>query len=121
MAVAVALFALIVVLMEAWYVVGVRGRARSGGESWAGEGAIVGAIFAIVDLLYVFTFTSAAGRFDIRRGLISREANAIGTAWMRLDLLDAAGAEAIRGDLRRCVDGRIAQFEVMGDRERFMA
>jgi len=119
--VAVALFALIVVLMEAWHVARVRGQVRSGGESRAGEGAIVGAIFAIVDLLYVFTFTSAAGRFDIRRGLISREANAIGTAWMRLDLLDAAGAEAIRGDLRRCVDGRTAQFEVMGDRERFMA
>jgi len=120
--VAVALFALIVVLMEAWYVVGVRGRARSGGDSRAGEGAIVGAILALVGLLYVFTCTSsAAGRFDIRRGLISREANAIGTAWMRLDLLDTAGAEAIRGDLRRCVDGRIAQFEVMGDRERFMA
>ena len=117
MIVAVALFALIVVLMEAWHVARVRGRARSGGDSRVGEGAIL----ALVGLLYVFTFTSAAGRFDIRRGLISREANAIGTAWMRLDLLDAAGAEAIRGDLRRCVDGRIAQFEVMGDTKRFMA
>jgi len=55
----------------------------------AGLGAVEGAVFALLGLLIAFTFSGAALRFDARRQLIVQEANAIGTAWLRLSLLPA--------------------------------
>ena len=52
-----------------------------------GVGVIDGAVFALPGLLLAFTFSGAAARFDTRRHLIVEEANAIGTAYLRLDLL----------------------------------
>ena len=43
----------------------------------------------MMGLLLAFTFTGAASRFDTRRELIVQETNAIGTAWLRLDLLQS--------------------------------
>ncbi len=51
------------------------------------SGAIIGAVFALLGLLIAFTFSGAYSRFDARRQLIVQEANAIGTAYLRLDLL----------------------------------
>ena len=51
------------------------------------SGAVVGAVFALLGLLMAFTFSGAYSRFDVRRQLIVQEANAIGTAYLRLDLL----------------------------------
>ena len=53
-------------------------------------------MFGLMGLLIAFTFSGAASRFDARRELIVEEANAIGTAWLRLDLLDADQQPAIR-------------------------
>jgi hypothetical protein len=51
---------------------------------------VISGIFALLGLLLAFTFSGAASRFDARRGLIIEETKAIGTAWLRLDLLPAA-------------------------------
>src|SRR4051794_21066793 len=52
-----------------------------------GLGAVDGAVFGLMGLLIAFTFSAAATRFDARRALIVEEANAIGTSYLRLDLL----------------------------------
>lgn len=58
------------------------------GEDWqAGLGTLDGAVFGLMGLLVAFTFTGAATRFDARRSLVTEHVNAIGTAWLRLDLL----------------------------------
>ena len=74
---------------------GLRRVARSGDAS--GFGAAEGAIFALFGLLVAFTFSGAAVRFDSRRALIADEANAIGTAYLRVDLLSPAAAAIING------------------------
>ncbi len=74
----------------------------------AGVGALDGAVFALLGLLLAFTFSSAAARFDQRRTLIVQEANAIGTAYLRLDLVPAASQPPLRALLRRYVHTRIA-------------
>jgi hypothetical protein len=52
---------------------------------------IDGAVFGLMALLLGFSFSGAVSRFDTRRELIVQETNAIGTAWLRVDLLpDAA-------------------------------
>lgn len=81
----------------------------------AGLGAIEGAIFALMGLLVAFTFSGAASRLDARRQLIAEEANAIGTAWLRLDLLPADAQPALRDGFRRYVDARIAIYEAIPD------
>ena len=59
----------------------------------AGIGAVEGAVFG---LLIAFTFSGAGTRFDTRRQLVVEETNAIGTAYLRLDLLPAALQPSLR-------------------------
>ena len=92
-------------LLELGRIVGRRRRLR--GEEPLVGGAIEGAVFAIFGLLVAFTFSGAASRFEDRRALITQEANAIGTAWLRLDLLPVQHQPAIRDDFRRYVDARL--------------
>ena len=71
-------------------------------------GSIEGMLLALLGLLMAFTFSGAWTRFDARRDLIVREANAIGSAWQLLDLLPASSREPLRASFRRYVDLRLA-------------
>jgi hypothetical protein len=55
-------------------------------------------------------FNSAGERFDARRHLVVAETNAIGTAYLRVDLLPAETQPEIRDRFRRYVDARIAVY-----------
>lgn len=93
-----------------------RKRLRNAGEDVsAGLGAVEGAVFALMGLLIAFTFTSAAARFDHRRDLIVEEVNAIGTAWLRLDLLDAQARDDVRGLFRQYLDARMDTYAHAGE------
>src|SRR5262245_8604715 len=81
----------------------------------AGLGAVDGAVFALLGLLVAFTFSGAAMRFDARRNLIIDEANAIGTAHLRLDLLPAVAQPDVREKFRRYVDARLAIYQKASD------
>lgn len=50
----------------------------------------------------------ALGRYDARRAALLREANAIGTMYLRAELLDVPSASVVRGDLRAYVAQRLA-------------
>jgi hypothetical protein len=65
--------------------------------------------------LLAFTFSGAAARFDARRQLIVEEANAIGTAYLRLDVLPESARFALRGKFRRYVDTRLAVYRKLPD------
>jgi hypothetical protein len=56
-------------------------------EGLPGLGTIEGALFALLGLLVALTFSGATDRFQERKALILREANAVSTAYARLDLL----------------------------------
>ena len=78
-------------------------------------GVIDGPIFALFGLLIAFTFSSALTRFDERRKLIVDEANDIGTAYLRLDLLPVADQEPLRNLFRNYIDSRIKTYELIPD------
>lgn len=61
-----------------------------------GSGPVEAALFGLLGLLLAFTFSGAASRFEDRRHLITEEANAIGTAYLRIDLLPPDTQSAIR-------------------------
>lgn len=88
--------------------------AASGAER-SEVGAIDGAVFALLGLLIAFTFSGAADRFERRRTLIAHEANAIGTAYLRLDVLPPATQPALRESFRRYVDARLAIYRAIPD------
>lgn len=105
------LFGVILALMEIGRRVGVRRRHEDPDGSHAGLGAIEGAVFGLMGLLIAFTFSGAAARFDARRQLIGEETNAIGTAYLRIDLLPAGEQPALREDFRHYLDARIEYFK----------
>lgn len=65
-------------------------------------------VLGLLALLIGFTFSLALQRHETRRELVVHEANAIGTTWLRMDLLDAPQRDELRALLRRYVDSRIA-------------
>ena len=81
-----------------------------------GIGAVDGAVFALLGLLIAFTFSGAASRFEARRDLITREANAIGTAYLRVDLLPTDAQPEIRDLFRKYVDLRAVVYSDVADR-----
>ena len=87
-------------------------RQRLAGDAAVGTSAIDAAVLGLLGLLVAFWFSSAGTRLDVRRSLIVEEANAIGTAWLRLDLLPAATGTAVRDLFRGYVDVRLAQAKV---------
>src|SRR5437870_4214168 len=80
--------------------IGLRHKAKGLAVGGAGHGAVEGAVFALMGLLIAFTFSGAADRFNTRRQLIVEETNAIGTAYLRLDLLPASAQPKLREDFR---------------------
>ncbi len=90
------------------------GKSRRAGDPHIDEkgiSAIEGAVFALLGLLLAFTFSGAASRFDHRRELITQEANAIGTAWLRIDLLPSAAQAPLRRLYRDYVESRLAIYK----------
>jgi hypothetical protein len=68
------------------------------------------ATFALLGLLIAFTFSGAASRLQDRRDLIVDEANAIGTAYLRVDLLPSDVQPQLRELFRRYTDTRVAVY-----------
>jgi len=93
--------------------IGVRHLRLWGGDE-PGAGAIDGAVFALFGLIIAFTFSGALSRFDYRRGQIVIEANAIGTAYLRLDLLPAEARSPLRPLFREYVASRLATHRALG-------
>src|SRR5262245_34797260 len=111
----VTLFACMLLLIETGRRVGTRRLAQDAEGARAGVGAVEGAVFGLLGLLLAFSFSGAATRFDHRRELITLEVNAIGTAWLRIDLLPADVQPIIRDGFRRYLDARLAAYGKASD------
>lgn len=104
---ALILFALMCAAATAGYVLHHRAR-PSGAEEDEGHGYIVSAVLGLLALLLGFTFSLAVDRFDARRVLVLEEANAIGTAYLRAQLLEEPHRTRTSELLVRYTDNRIA-------------
>jgi hypothetical protein len=71
------------------------------------EGYVVSAVLGLLALLLGFTFTLAVDRFDSRRHLVVEEANAIGTVYLRAQLLPEPHRTRTSDLLVRYTDNRI--------------
>jgi hypothetical protein len=105
-----ALFLGMMAMQIAGHHYGTRRIARVPLASSEGTAAVEAVLFAMLGLLLAFTFSGAQTRLDARRALIVAEANAIGTAYLRLDLLPAQAQPRLRDDFRRYVDSRMTFY-----------
>ena len=104
--IAVVLFFVLVVCLEFGYRLGAE-RVKTMPNAHEGFGTIEAAVFGLFGLLLSLSFFGAASRLDARRQLIVQEANAIATAYMRMDLLPSAEQPEVRRLFRDYLDERI--------------
>lgn len=101
--------------LEAGYRIGRRVSKRDYLAPHEGVGTIEAAVFALLGLLLAFTFANGIAHLDQRRDLIIREANAISTAYLRLDLLPASQQPEMRRRFREYLDTRLRVYEKLPD------
>jgi hypothetical protein len=105
--IAAGLLLLLLVALEAGFRIGRRAIGGADASLSSQVGAIQGALLGLLGLLLAFSFAAAGARFLERQDLIVQEANAIGTAYLRADLLDEPHRSELRAALRRYTENRI--------------
>ena len=111
------LFLGMLICLEVGYRIGSYGVEKHLDLAHEGTGTIESAVFALLGLLVAFTFGGAMSRLEARRALIVQEANAIGTAYLRLDILPAAEQPGMRQLFRQYLDARLSAYQKLPQRE----
>ena len=70
-------------------------------------GIVLSATLTLLGLLIGFSFSMAISRYDQRKNYEEAEANAIGTEYVRADLLPVGDAAKVRALLKRYIDQRV--------------
>jgi hypothetical protein len=94
-------------LTECGFQLGLRRARRAEKESDATVSAIVASELGLLAFMLAFSFGIVVSRFDLRRNSLLNEANAIGTTYLRAEMLPSAQAMPIRQLLRDYVDVRL--------------
>jgi hypothetical protein len=103
------LFLLLLAFVQIGFELGRRLR-KPDEESSAALNTIKGAVLALLGLLLGFSFALSSGRFEQRRQLMIQEANTIGTAYLRGDLMEEPLQSRYKELLRNYTDARIESF-----------
>lgn len=74
-------------------------------------GIVLSATLTLLGLLIGFSFSMAIGRYEQRKDYEEEEANAIGTEYIRVDLLADPVRAKLKADLARYLDLRIRRYE----------
>jgi hypothetical protein len=111
----VAMFLLLPLATEVGYLIGRRKSPGCSAEFRALTGATESALLALVGLLLGFSFMMASSRYDLRKQLVTKEANSIETTYLRAGLLPTADAEPVRSLLREYVGTRVRLPELYED------
>ena len=112
---AIGVFAGMLILFEVGRRVGRARLARDPEGAGKGAGPVEAGVFGLLGLLLAFSFSGAASRFEDRRHLVTAESNAIGTAYLRVDLVPADAQPVIRELFRRYLEARIEAYRNTAD------
>ena len=114
---AVLLFGGMLILLEIGRRLSIRRRSEESEGERGSLGTIEGAMFALFGLVVAFTFSGAASRFNEKRILIAEEANAIETAYLRLQLLSPEARLELQELFRQYVDSRLETYRKLPNME----
>src|SRR5258706_5887021 len=76
---------------------------------------VLGATLTLLGLIVAFTFSMAVNRYDQRKNYEEQEANAIGTEYVRADLLPAADAARVHTMLMNYLDQRMLHYKIRNE------
>lgn len=111
-------FALVLAAGEAGFRFGRSAQARTTEKTAAQISVVAGSVLGTLALLLGFTMSMAVSRFEVRKQLVLEEANAIGTSYLRTQLLPRPESTEIGNRLREYVDLRVHFVDVGSDPER---
>jgi hypothetical protein len=80
-------------------------------------GVILTTTLTLLGLIIGFSYSMAISRYDERKNYEEAEANAIGTEYVRADLLPATDAAKVRALLRSYLDQRVLFFTTRGEEQ----
>ncbi len=100
------------VCCQVGYWLGRHARRRPDGDAMSHTMNWQAAVLALGALLIGFTFSMATQRFEDRKRILIGEANAIGTAYLRTQVVDNPTGDEIRALMRQYIDERIALYDV---------
>ncbi len=80
-------------------------------------GVVLSATLTLLGLIIGFSFSMAINRYDQRKTFEEAEANAIGTEYVRADLLPSADARQVRALLRDYTDQRVLFYTTHDDQQ----
>jgi hypothetical protein len=80
-------------------------------------GIVLAATLTLLGLLIGFSFSMAVSRYDQRKNYEEAEANAIGTEYVRADLLPAGNAAEVRELLKKYLDQRLLFYTTRDPRQ----
>lgn len=103
------------VTIEVGYRIGWRHRSENSEDAKSHITALQTALLGLLALLLGFNFAMASARFDSRKALIQDEVNAIGSAYLRAELLPPEQAQQLIPALRGYLDTRINFMQAGGD------
>jgi hypothetical protein len=103
------------IAIEIGFRLGLRRRARSDDTERSHIGSLQGALLGLLALLLGFSFAMSVGRYDARKSLVLKEANAIGTTYLRTRFLPPEQGVEARKLLRAYVDSRLAYVDARVD------
>ncbi len=96
-------------------------KAREFAELVAQEGYLFGGLLGLLGLLLAFSFGMVLSRYEERRELVTSEANAIGTAYLRAQLLDEPHRSRLSQLLVAYTGNRIELADAGGDSPALLA
>jgi hypothetical protein len=111
----VSLFIGVVACLETGFRIGRHSSEQHPDSAYEGIGVIEAAVFGLLGLLLGFSFSGGTSRLDTKRQLIVQEANAIGTAYLRLDILPANQQPEMRRLFRDYLDTRLRVYARLPD------
>jgi len=112
----IGLFVGLLACLEIGYRIGRYNSCKYSAAAHEGIGVIEAAVFALLGLLLGFSFAGGTSRLETNRQLVIQEANAIGTAYLRLDELPANEQPEMRRLFRDYLDARLGVYENLTDR-----
>ena len=87
-------------------------------DEWKDLETVLAGTLTLLGLLIAFSFSMAISRYDQRKNLEAEEANAIGTEYVRSDLLPPPDAEKAHALLREYLEQRVLFYETGDSRQR---
>lgn len=103
---------------EAGFLLGRRSESTASDHAISQIYTIQGAALGLLALLLGFTFSMAVSRYDVRKQVVLEESNAIGTTFLRAQLLPEPPRGEVSNLLRRYVEVRLKFYEAGNDQKK---